>query len=116
MTITDKGKFRKIKGIVRRYYLDLCVKCGTDGDFIDKKELDHLKCSVCGFDYHPNFHMNYIEAIENIIKQESRISKTGYKKWRKFYMKLNDIDEIDLDNEPEWEKEIEEIYKKAREE
>jgi len=67
--ITDRGKLRKIKEITRRYNLGLCVKCGTDEDFIDKKELDHLKCAVCGFDYYRNFHKNYIEEIENIIKK-----------------------------------------------
>jgi len=66
--LTEKGKLRKIKEITRRYNLGLCVKCGTDKDFIDKKELDHLVCAKCGFIYHPNFHKNYIEEIEKIVK------------------------------------------------
>lgn len=38
-----------------------------------------------------------------------------YEEWRKLYMKGNSIEEIDLEDDPEWEKEIKTLYEKARE-
>jgi len=39
----------------------------------------------------------------------------NYKEWRELYMEKNSIDESDLKMDTNWEKDIKELYEKARE-